>query len=171
MAISISLKVVLPKQKFADKKWVDSIANAMKKKTAPTLKKYFRDTVYGWSAKKKPSFRQKLTRSNQFISMFVYTDSEIYALVNAGSPPHPIPARPGGILRYKPGYRASTSPGVLKSRRAYRSGAYRIAKLIKKHPGFKARNFDEMIAKEYEPQFIEDMQDAVNGVAVGHLLF
>lgn len=152
---------------------MDSIANVMKSKSAPTLKKYFRETVYGWSAAKKPSFRQKLTRGHQSISMLVYTDSEIYALVNRGAPPHPIYPRKGRFLSFKPGYRPSTTPGQLRSRRAYRSGKLVVARAIANpdHPGFEPRDFDKQIAKEYEPQFIEDIQDAVDGVIVGHLLF
>jgi len=104
--------------------------------------------------------------------MYVYTDSEIYALVNAGSPPHPIYPRKGGFLRFKPGYRPATTPGQLRSRRAYRSGKYVIARSISdpEHPGFEARNFDELVAKEYDPQFVKDMQEAVNSVAVGRVL-
>lgn len=168
--VEIRIQVTLPKQKFADKKWVDAIVNVLERKTAPKLKEYFRDTVYGWSAAKKPSFRQKLTRSHQSLSMLVYTDSEIYALVNEGSPRHYITPRGPYPMRFRKGYRPSTTPGVMKSRRAYRSKPWWTARLVD-HPGFEARNFDELIAQTYEPQFIEDIQDAVNGAAVGHTLF
>lgn len=159
--VSISVKVIVPKNKFKDKKWVEGVADAMKTKTAPKLKALFRKSTFGWS--KHPSFRQTLTRRAFSLSMEVYTDDEKYGLLNAGSPRHDIPAKKG-FLRFRPGYRSATTPGQLQSRRAYRSGKYVGAGRVD-HPGFEARKFDELVAKEYAPQFRDDIQDGINKVA------
>jgi len=154
----IQIKVTIPKAKFADKQWVERIADTMKNKTAPELKKVFRGTVFGWS--EKPSFQQKLERRATSISMTVYTNNKIYSLVNAGSPEHPITSKRGGfMLHFKKGYRASTKPGSLVSSRKYRSLPWWTAQTVN-HPGFTPRKFDELIAKGYDPKFREDMQDA-----------
>lgn len=134
----------------------------MRSKTAREVKQLFKDTVFGWS--KKPYFTAKLSGGANELSVQVTvggSEAETYALVNAGSPPHRIiPSRPGGVLRFKPGYRPSTTPGQLKSRRAYRSGKAIIARMVK-HPGFEPREFDKLIREEYTPTFEKDMQAAV----------
>lgn len=135
----------------------------MRGKSARELKKLFQDTVFGWS--KKPYFLAKFSGGANELSVEIRVTgpaAETYALVNAGSPPHVIiPSRPGGILRFRPGYRPSTSPGVLKSRRAYRSGAMVVARMVN-HPGFEPREFPKLIREKYNPTFEKDMQDAIN---------
>lgn len=159
--VSISVKVTVPKSKFKDKGWVAGVSSALVKKTAPTLKRLFRSSTFGWS--KHPSFRQHLTRRASYLAMEVYTEDEKYRLVNAGAKPHIItPKR--GFLRFRPGYRSATTPGRLQSRRAYRSGKSISARQVN-HPGFAPRKFDELVAKEYEPHFREDIQDALNTTA------
>lgn len=161
----INISVSLPKKRFSDKKWADGIASALKKKTAPRLKALFRQSTYGWS--NHPSFRQKLTRTADYISMEVYTNDINYALVNAGSPPHHILPRKSGFMRFKPGYRAATTPGSLQSRRAYRSGKFISPVWSVSHPGFAPRKFDELVAKEYSRDFAKDILSGLWEAAKG----
>lgn len=142
----------------------EEMLKTMRSKTQREVKSLFQDTVFGWS--KKPYFTAKFSGGASELSVSVTAGgdgADIYALVNAGSPPHPIYPRNGRFLRFKPGYRPSTSPGQLRSRRAYRSGRYVIARSISDpdHPGFKAREFPKTIKEEYAPTFEKDMQDAV----------
>lgn len=161
--VSIRIKLTLPKTNFKDKGWVDAVSNALKQKSSPKMKELFRKSTFGWSSK--PSFRQELKRATYRLSMEVYTQDALYGLINAGSPKHDIPARSGGWLRFRPGYRSATTAGSLQSRRAYRSGPYWKARIIKPHPGFKARKFDELVAEEYGKEFPNDIQDAINTAA------
>ena len=161
--MEISIKVTIPKEILRQQAVQDSIALFMTRKTAPEVKALFRGTVYDWA--NKPSFRQKLTRRAGYMSETVWADganADQYQIVNAGSPPHLIPVAGNTPMSFRPGYRASTSPGSLTSRRNYRSGPYIYATKITKHMGFPARNFDEAIKKQYEPTFRSDMQDAIN---------
>lgn len=139
----------------------------MRNKSARELKQMFQDTVFGWS--QKPYFAAKFGGGVSELSLEIIPtgpEAETYVLVNAGSPPHTIiPRRPGGRLRFRPGYRASTAPGVLKSRRAYRSGAQVVARIVN-HPGFEPREFPKAIKEEYTPTFEKDMQDAMNRAAM-----
>lgn len=164
--VDISVTVTTPAPGAFEKKGRkirEEMLKTMRSKTSREVKELFQDTVFGWS--KKPYFTAKFSGGASELSVSVTVGgeyAELYSLINEGSPPHPIPARPGSIMRYKPGYRPATTPGVLRSRRAYRSGAYRVAKLIKRHPGFHPREFPKTIKEEYTPTFEKDMQDAIN---------
>ena len=165
--VSIRIKVTVPKEKFADKHWVNTIADVMKTKTAPDLRREFLKTVFGWSAEKKPHFTRQLKRTSHSISMSVFDreEGDIYTLVNAGSPAHIItPKKARGFLRFRTGYRSATTPGSIQSRRAYRSGQFVGARVVH-HPGFEARKFDELIAEDYYQTFVNDMQEAFERAA------
>lgn len=168
MGFGISVKAILPGKPFATKKWLDEIARTQRQTSIPRLKKLFNQTIFGWS--KKPDFGWVQTRTADEISIRMYPtgpNAETWKLVSAGSPPHPIPARTGGLLRFRPGYRAATRPGQLMSRRAYRSGKYVSSRGIidPPHPGFAARNFTQLIAEEYQNPFFNDMASAFGIVA------
>lgn len=165
--VSISVKVTLPKSGvFTNKGWLNEIARVQRQTSVPRLKKLFQKTVFGWS--NKPDFGWAQIRTSDTMSITMYPSgmyADIWNLVNAGSPPHDIPARPGGLLRFRPGYRSATMPGSIQSHRAYRSGPFYTAKIIRNHPGFTAREFTRLIAEEYENPYMNDMQDAINSVA------
>ena len=155
------MTVTVPDEILNKREVRNAIADVMQHKTAMELKSLFRTTVFGWS--NKPSFRQKFTEHATEMSEAVYAygrNAGQYALVNEGSPPHLISAVNTKFLRFRPGYRASTTPGFLVSRRNYRSGAYVYRKYVN-HPGFEGRKFDELIAEEYYGTFYNDMADAI----------
>ena len=161
-----SITVTIPKEILSDKIVQDSIAQVMVKKTAPEVYGMFKGTVEGWS--NKPAFRRKLKRGGSYMSMTVWatgTNVNQYELVNQGADPHPIPKTGTTFMRFPhgSGYKASTAPRILKSGPRSNSGEM-IVKFKVDHPGFKAREFDKTIAKEYEPTFRKDIQDAI-GVA------
>lgn len=162
----IEVKVSLPTRKFAQKKWLESIASKQRAKSLPALRKLFRETVNGWA--NKPDFGWAQTKTGESISLRVYPTgqyADIWNLVNKGSPPHMIePKENGGLLRFRPGYRAATRPGQLRSGRKYRSGQYVNARRVN-HPGFEPRRFTEMIAQEFAEKYAMEMQEAVTEVA------
>jgi len=163
--VSITVKVTLPKTKFANKKWLEEIAKVQRQTSVPRLRKLFQKTVFGWSEKPDFGWTQRRTSDEMSISMYPSGENaEKWELVNAGSPPHIINARQGGFLRFRPGYRSATIPGSIQSRRAYRSGKYGAWRRVS-HPGFEARKFTELIAEEYHNPYINDMQDAINEAA------
>jgi len=160
--VGISIKITLPKKKLADAKWLENIARYQRSYSVPILKALFQKTVFGW--KEKPTFGYVQIRSANTISIKMYPTgaaSEIWNLVNAGSPEHPIsPKVQGGMLRFQKGYRSATVPGSLQSRRAYRSNPVWTARTVW-HPGFKARKFTSLIEKEYKKSFAKEMQEAI----------
>lgn len=162
----IEFNVTIPRKKFASKKWIEAIRSKQRAKSLPMLRKLFRETVNGWS--NKPTFAFAQTRTSDELSIRVFSSGQygpIWDLVNEGSPPHSIdPKEPGGFLRFRPGYRAATRPGQLRSGRKHRSGKYISSKHVD-HPGFAPRKFTELIAKEFSDKYYKDMQDAVLEVA------
>lgn len=165
MAFGITVKVTLPGKKFANRKWFDEMARTQRQTSVPRLRKLFEKTVFGWS--KKPGFGWSQRRTFDEMSITMYPTgqyADIWNLVSSGSPAHVIKPRKGGLLSFRPGYRAATRPGSLMSSRAYRSGKTVAAKIVN-HPGFEARNFPELIAEEYRNPYVNDMQDALNRVA------
>lgn len=164
--VNISVTVSLPKVKFATKKWVEEIARSQRQHSVPALRSLFQQTVKGWSQKPSFGWSQIRTSDEMIISMYpTGPGADTWNLLDSGSPPHYIkPKRVGGKLKFQPGYRASTSPGSLISKRKYRSGKVIYEDGVN-HPGFKARNFTETIADEYYKKFSADMQEAINTIA------
>lgn len=163
--VSVRVTVTLPSTKFAGKGWATEIARTQRQTSVPRLRRLFQQTVFGWS--NKPSFGWAQQRSADQMSITMYPQgagTDIWILVNAGAKPHTILPTSRSFLIFRPGYRASTTPGTLQSRRAYRSGRYIRARKVN-HPGFEAREFTKTIAEEYHNPFMNEMQDALNRVA------
>jgi hypothetical protein len=75
------------------------------------------------------------------------TDDDVFRYVDEGTRPHIIEPRGEGYpLRFREGYAAKTSPGVLGSRPGGPSGAYVHAWRVR-HPGTRARRFSQMIGR------------------------
>lgn len=159
MAISIRISVKIPELVIDSKLVRHMIELKMQTKTGPDLQKEFRKTVDGWS--NPPPFNPHVYHGNALATV-VYTESERYAWVNNGTQAHRItPKGARGLLRFQPGYRAATRPGVIGSGRPSRFGEHVSSRGVF-HPGVEARNFDQMIAEEYADTFVADIQDAIS---------
>lgn len=172
MPLGIRINVTVPKEILNTAAVRRALAHKLSTKTARDLKALFGLTVAGWD--NKPVWRQKLTNVAAYISEQVWADgpnANIYGLVSRGSPPHDIPPRNGGWLRFQTGYTPSTRPGFLTSIKSNRFGSMVYASGINNghfHPGFEARRFPELIAEKYEPEFRKDVQDAIHEAVVEH---
>ena len=166
MSTSIRITVTVPESILRSDFMREQIMQKMREKTGPDLRKEFMKTVDGWEGK--PEFSQKFTNSISGLSTEVFpsgANRSTYELVNAGSPPHTIRAKNGrGLLRFQTGYRAATRPRVVGSRAKSRFGDTISAPMVR-HPGFVAREFDMVIAEQYQNTFEDDMQDAINAGA------
>lgn len=161
--VSIRMNVTVPKEIISIPGMRDKIARALRTKTGPELRTQFKKTTGGWEHK--PDWSQKMTDRTNYLSVSVWAsgpNADQYGLVNAGSPPHMITGKTGGLLKFQPGYRAATKPGKLMSRAAQRSGDY-ISTPVVSHPGFEGRAFDEAVAEKVAPSFAKDVQDAIRG--------
>jgi hypothetical protein len=166
----IQIKMIMPKKLFKDVNVISAVAKAQREYTEPDLMKMFHETVEGWEHR--PNFDSKQVVNTKRISMSVglfganNKSQNIYKLVNAGSPRHPISGK-RGFLRFQSGYRSATIPGQLFSHRASRFGDWWGAAKVD-HPGFAARNFDMEIAGQYKSTFYKDMQAAIDEATKGY---
>ena len=154
---NIRINVIVPKKAIFDgNKWLAEVKNVMHSKTEPDLRGFFKGTTEGW--KNQPDFLAHHFQQGDTVGVEVYTRDSVYGLVNAGSPAHLIrPRSRGGLLRFQAGYQSATRPGSLRSGPYRRFGAG-IAAVQVRHPGFKARRFDEQIADEYRSVFQADIE-------------
>ena len=161
MAVRVSIEVTIPDRIINDAAVRAEIKKAIKQKTAPDLRRTFKQTVAGW--KRPPSFSQRFSNRANSLAVTVFASGarkNQYAIVNFGSPSHRITPKRGGLLRFRPGYRAATRPRVLSSRTKQRSGSFVTAGSVM-HPGFQAREFDITVGKDVEPRFESHVQNAI----------
>jgi hypothetical protein len=161
MPIRISIRVTVPNEILNATAVRNAIIRAQQTNTAPGIKHLFEQTVDGWQ--NKPDFLQHQEITSDRIAIQVYAGGQYadqYRLVNSGSPPHMIPSQPG-FLRFQTGYRSATRPRIIASRAYTRYGPFRTAFQVH-HPGFEAREFDDVIGETYYPTFQQEMQDAIN---------
>jgi len=174
MPIRVSVKLTVPKHILNPQNVIDEIARVQRSSTAPDVQRLFRMTVDGWNNPPSFPYTQRIASDSIGVTISAkgstrsshgLTATLQYALVNAGSPRHPIPipgtTAVGGWLRFQRGYNPSTRPRMLYSRAYARSGPYSSARSVN-HPGFKAREFDKEIADQYRDTFRNDMQAAIN---------
>lgn len=134
------------------------------RKTGRDIRKDFEKTTATW--KRKPEFDIDISLTAPGPIVEVSTDNKIYRFVNDGTDPHPIFA---GIftgksnkkaLAFFPSSTPKTAPGIIGSGSGSQSGD-RVARPYVDHPGTKARNFDETIAKKWEKLFKRRMEAAM----------
>lgn len=138
-----------------------AIIDAQNSLTKPKLTALFNQTIEGWRTP--PYFTARREDTASQLGIRVYPDgpnAQQYALVNQGAGPHQIRPRKARMLRFQTGYRAGTRPRVLSSQAYQRFGDFRTAMVVN-HPGFDAREFTQTIADEHEPEFNQDMQEAI----------
>lgn len=170
MAGTLVIKQIKPKR-FNDKAFRASLLGGMTK-TKNDILKDFQKTTATW--KHKVTFEAALSQSLGGASVHVITTDEIYNYVNNGTEPHPIFAgqytglsnkkalsfRWGG----KGSYKAKTKPRYIGSLPGGATGP-RVARPYVQHPGTKARKFDEMIAKKWQPMFKRRMEQQMSKAA------
>jgi len=163
--VQIKVVVTVPKTVFDDKAMVAELTRVQNSKTAPEVKRLFKNTTGDWQHNVDFQSRQRTTNSSIGVSVFpTGTNAKLYALVNNGAEPHDIPKSGTTFMRFQPGYRAATTPRVIRSRSKQRFGDY-ITTYKVRHPGFKGREFDSAIADFYRPEFTRDMQKVIDNQA------
>lgn len=104
--------------------------------------------------------RAKFKIASKLGERIISTNDEIYGYVDAGTRPHIIRAK-RGVLSFKSGYRAKTSPNTIASRNGGAFGENRYAKMVK-HPGVSARNFSKVIAAKWRKLLPSIMQRSLD---------
>lgn len=117
----------------------------------------FELTTAFWERKVK--FERLVSVGPTSIDVLVGTDDEVYGYVNEGTEDHYIPTY-GKPLAFQSIYVAKSSPGRIASNKGGASGpmAFSQGHWVS---GIEPRDFDAQIAKEMEPKFKKEMQDAM----------
>lgn len=157
----LQMKVIRPKNiniKALHKELADEM-----KKIGKEIGKDFSATTKTWNHK--PKFANEFEDGRNRIRVAASTGDKIYGYVSGGTRPHMIRPKRGKVLRFPGGkYRAKTSPGTIGSSSGGSSGAAVFSRGVR-HPGTKARNFDETIAKKWERPFRKRINEAVKRAA------
>lgn len=156
MAIVAKLKTIKPARMKDDDLRLE-LLNSLRS-VANDVKKDFEATVKTWDHK--PKFESAISLKGAGPQFLVGTDDEIYGYVDKGTKPHVIKPKRAKVLRFAGTYRAKTSPGVIGSSSGGSSGAEVFSRGVK-HPGTKARNFEEAIGRKWEKAFKGRMEEAM----------
>lgn len=153
--------------RFANDAWAAEIRAAQKRIEEQLLKDYAR-TTDKWETKVKfhAETRSSVSGSaytGKFVTEYKIeikvSDDEggkIWGYVNGGTPPHVINVKKAKALHFLSEYTPKTTPGSYISGRGGSGGSDVYTKQVR-HPGTKARNFDETIAQNRQKWFDSEM--------------
>jgi len=141
----IDLEFIQPDQELDPQAALQALIGQLEQ-IAEGAKELFEKTVATWD--EEVEFSIEVAESGDKILFTISTDSDLWQLVDSGSPPHIIEGDP---LIFNEVYRPKTQPGVLNSTTGGSSGGLIAARVVE-HPGFEGRDFTgevlEWIGKE-----------------------
>lgn len=90
----------------------------------------------------------------------VKVESDIYAMLEAGTRPHMIRPRRARVLRFRTPFRAKTVPNQILSRGGTKGSTEVFSRGVR-HPGTRPRNWSKVIAAKWRKQAPQIMQRAI----------
>lgn len=162
----LAMKAIKP-QRMRDDRLRLALLNATRR-AGTAIRRDFAKTTATWEHK--PTFEEIISLTGPGPVIVVGTDDKIYRYVNDGTRPHPIFA---GIytgksnkkaLRFAPGSQPKTQPRVIGSTPGAPGSGVVMTPYVQ-HPGTKAREFDEEIARIWKIKFKRWMEDAMREAA------
>lgn len=137
------------------------IMDAMNTTIAETLKD-FNATKATFSGRSQFDFDvQKATKKGNTIEGSVGTDNPNYCRINFGTGQRPRTARSAKGMSFRTGYRAKTRRGHVGSGSSARTGKWVSGAQHVVSGAIRARNFDETILKSREPDFVKNIDKAL----------
>ena len=149
----ILIKPKIPNRVLASPDEIEeAIERALDRNAADSLAE-FQKTTATWTTQ--VNFTVHKTRFGRTVG----TNSKVWSIVNAGSPPHPIAARnaPFLVFRWGGGYKAKTKVHVLSSYKGAPGDNWAKKKEVQ-HPGFEGRKFTAVVtsnANSRQPKYIK----------------
>jgi hypothetical protein len=150
---SLSMKYFGPKGMKADEVRLE-ILNELRKQ-GTIVKDDFKKTTRTWDHQ--PQFSSEIHFEGTDPSLIVGTDDKIFKFVDEGTRAHWVRPKRGGMLAFKTGYRAKTSPGMIGSTGGGGFGPMGFSK-GHKVSGIKKRGFTRAIRLIRKPGFDRAMQ-------------
>lgn len=149
------IEAIIPAKAMVDIKKLERNVKSTLLAAAKGAQVDFKVTTQTWDHKPDFAIRQQ---SEQVI---VSTDDEIYGYVSGGTKPHDIAPKNKRRLAFQTQYRAKTSPRQIASSSGGSSGPFVLAKKVR-HPGTKARDFDQVIADKWQKELPRIMDRAID---------
>lgn len=146
----------------------DVIAEEMRK-VSEDMMADFEATTATWS--KKPKFDVNLSLEGNTPSIEITTKDEVYGYVDQGTKAHFVAPVKAKALRFRLGYTAKTSPGVIGSGGGGASGPV-VFSQGHTVSGIKPRGFSKKIEAKWRSEFGKRMLQAMKQVAkaTGHAI-
>ena len=160
MGSVLLMKVIKPKKAIDREHFRKSFYNSMRR-VATQVRKDFGKTTATWEHK--VEFKESVSIAGPGPILQVWTDDLIYKFVDQGTKPHEIWAgiytgkSNKKVLAFGSQFKAKTQPRVLGSGPGARGGDM-IFRPFVQHPGTEAREFSEMIQKDWKPRFKREME-------------
>lgn len=149
-------KVIIPKRLPSDPRRMAQVMTNQMNGIAQSIKVDFEVTSQTWD--NPASFTIEAPRTWVRI---ISTDDGIYSMLNAGTRPHRILPKSGGVLRFQTPFRAKTRPNSISSGSGS-VGSNEVYSRGVNHPGTEARNWDKTIAKKWRRLAGNIMQRAID---------
>ena len=155
----LSIKTIKPQKMKIDEVRLE-LLNALRAEAKDTIAEY-KKTVATW--RNPPEFTEAISLAGGDASVLVTPDGphrKQFEYVDLGTVPHIIRPVRATILRFRTGYSAKTSPGVIGSTGGGASGdvVYRPQVF---HPGTEARRFSEIIQQRRKDKYRERILGAM----------
>jgi len=119
----------------------------------------FLKTIETWE--NKPTFEKSVTVNPDSVIGQVWTDDNIYHILDGGAKPHTFGPKRAPFLQFQSGFAAKTKPRWIGSQAGGKSGDW-VRKLSVDHPGLTAREFAKTIAEDTQSlavnKFHEELQ-------------
>lgn len=160
---TVAIRVTRRRRKFAKAPEVRRKLGAIvDNEVKPDLIAKFDDVVSDWSGKPEFKARKFVTADSIKVNVFPAGEhKDKWIWVSRGTRgPYPIPKGGPGLLAFTLGYSARTRPrGQAHVGSGTASGPSVIGIMQVQHPGIEAREFEEVIAEEYKPEFSRTMEN------------
>lgn len=148
-------RVILPRRLLSDPQAMARAITNQLNATALAIQADFKVTTQTW--KDKPEFT--ITSPSPY-ERVIGTSDAIYAMLNAGTPPHPISAH-SGVLRFSAPFQSKTLPHSISSGPGSRGGSEVYRRTVQ-HPGTEPREWDTTIAEKWDREAATQMQRAID---------
>jgi hypothetical protein len=153
------MEVNIPSTLIDPKRLIRALRNGMAD-AAEDVTVDFETTTMTW--KHKPQFKVTEVSAAEWI---VSTDDKIWAMLDAGTKPHPITPKRAKRLRFQWGgkgsYKAKSRPGYLGSNKGKISGPIVYRKRVN-HPGTEPRKWTATAEKKWQTELGDIVQRAID---------
>lgn len=154
------VKIKLPKQPIFDAAKAERQLSRALDLSLKEVERNYDATVSTW--RQKPMFKRNENHSGNNWSGEVGTNDKIYGYIEEGVKGRIIRARRGHMLRFYPSW-PKTIPRWLGSGPGGTYGKPIFRRMVR-WPGIRARHFSEANAKDVEPKFQKNVNDALQGL-------